>query len=369
MKEYVVLTINPGSSSTKVGLVKGSEIVLDEVVDHDRSEFADCVTFMDQEPLRVRKIMSALEAAKVDMGEIDAVCGRGVGLYPCEGGTYEIDELAVEHAANDVNGIRHPATLGIVIASKIAANLNVPAFFVNPMPVDELCDLARMTGVKGLYRESRSHPLNQKQVAIHHASLSGKKAEDCNYVVLHMGGGISITAFERGRMVDSTRAGDGQGAICPNRSGDLCAGDVVALLGKGYTLDDVVGLAANRGGLVDLLGTDDLRKVKAMIAEGDAFAKLCYDAMIYSIVKWTATMAGALCGKVDAILLTGGMAKDEELVSRIIAGVEWIAPAYVYAGSFETEAMASGVIRVLTGEEEAKRYSGRPVWDGFDFAR
>ena len=164
-------------------------------------------------------------------------------------------------------------------------------------------------------------------------------------------------------MVDTSRAGDAQGAICPNRSGDLCVNDVENMLKKGYTFEDIKELASNRGGLVDLLGTDDVRKVKAMIAEGDKFAKICYDAMIYSIIKWTAMMAGAMYGKVDGILLTGGMAYDEELVAKIKEGCEWIAPVYVYAGSFETEAMASGAIRVLSGAEEVKRYTGKPVWD------
>ena len=367
MKEFTVLTINPGSSSTKYGLVKGDTVVLDETVDHDRSEFAACETFADQKPIRVRLIKEALAAKNVDLSEVDAVVGRGVGLFACEGGTYEIDDLVLDHATRDVAEIHHPATLGIQIAKEIADELNVPAFYVNPMPVDELCDEARMTGVKGLYRTARSHPLNQKQVAIHHSEVVGKKYEDCNYVILHMGGGISITAHKKGRMVDTSRAGDAQGAICPNRSGDLCVDDIANLFKKGYTFEDCYELASNRGGLVDLLGTDDVRKVKEMIANGDRFAKLCYDAMIYTIIKWTAMMAGAMYGEVDGILLTGGMAFDEELVDRIKQGCEWIAPIYVYAGSFETEGMASGAIRVLSGQEQAKKYTGKPVWDGFDF--
>ncbi|MBR3244211.1 MAG: butyrate kinase [Parasporobacterium sp.] len=367
MKEYTVLTINPGSTSTKVGVVKGDKVVYDGTVDHDRSEFANCATFADQYPLRLAKIYEALEAAGIEKKEIDGICGRGVGLYACEGGTYRIDELVYDHASHDVAGIHHPATLGIVLAYNIGKELGVPAFFVNPMPTDELKDVARMTGVKGIYRTARSHPLNQKQVAIHHSELVGKKYEEQNYVVLHLGGGISITAHEKGRMVDTNRAGDAQGPICPNRSGDICTDDINNMFKKGYTFEDAVALAANRGGLVDLLGTDDVRKVKEMIAAGDQWAKLCYDAMIYTIIKWTAMMAGALMGKVDGILLTGGLAHDEELVRRINEGTGWIAPNYVYAGSFETEAMGFGVIRVLSGQEEAKIYSGKPVWDGFAF--
>lgn len=367
MKEYTILTINPGSSSTKCGLMKGDKVILDTTVDHDRAEFAGCATFAEQEPIRMRTIKAALEAAKVNMAEIDAVVSRGVGLYACEGGTYKIDDLVYEHAKNDVGGIKHPAMLGIVMARKFAEELNVPAFFVNPMPTDELSDVARMTGVKGIYRPARSHSLNQKQVAIHHSELQGVKYEDSNYIILHMGGGISVTAHQKGRAVDGNRAGDAQGPICPNRSGDICTGDIMTMLKKGYTIEEIEALAANKGGLIDLVGTDDLRKVKEMIANGDKFAELSYDAMAYSIIKWTAMMAGALYGKVDAILMTGGMCHDQELVDKISAGVEWIAPIYVYAGSFETEAMGAGAIRVLSGQEEAKTYTGKPVWDGFHF--
>lgn len=367
MKEYTILTINPGSSSTKVGLVKGDKVVLDKTVDHDRAEFAGCATFADQEPIRVATIKAMLADAGVDLSEVDGVVGRGVGLYACEGGTYKIDELVVDHAKNDIAGIKHPATLGIIIANKFAEELGVPAFFVNPMPIDEMSDVARMTGVKGIYRPARSHPLNQKQVAIHHSELQGVKYEDSNYIILHMGGGISVTAHQKGKAVDGNRAGDAQGPICPNRSGDICTGDIKNMLKKGYTIDDIIALSSNRGGLVDLVGTDDLRKVKEMIANGDKFAELSYNAMAYSIIKWTAMMAGALYGKVDAILMTGGMCYDQDLVAKITEGVEWIAPIYVYAGSFETEAMGSGAIRVLSGQEEAKTYTGKPVWDGFDF--
>ncbi|MBQ1489832.1 MAG: butyrate kinase [Eubacterium sp.] len=369
MKEYTVLTINPGSSSTKVGVYKGGKVILDETVDHDTHEFDDCKTFADQEPIRTKRIMSILERAGIDLASVDAVSGRGVGVYSCEGGTYLIDDTAFSHAQNDVAGIHHPATLGIVIAKKLGDQLGVPSYFVNPMSVDELCDEARMTGVKGLYRPSHGHPLNMKQVAINHSKLQGKKYEDCNYVILHMGGGTSIAAHRKGRIIDSTRSGDGQGVISPNRSGDLCIDDVMTLMKQRHIdLEQVNMLAARKGGLVDLVGTDDVRKVKQMIAEGDKFAELAYNAMIYTFIKWTAMMAGALGGEVDGILMTGGMAYDEELVAKVKAKTEWIAPVFVYPGSFETEALGAGAERVLSGEETVKTYTGRPVWDGFDFA-
>ena len=368
MKEYTVITINPGSSSTKVGVYRGGKVILDENVEHDTHEFDHCKTFAEQEPYRTAKIMEILEKSGIDLSEVDAVSGRGVGIHSCEGGTYLINDIAMEHSQKDVEHIHHPATLGIAIAKKLGDKLGVPSYFVNPMRTDELCDEARMTGVKGLYRPSHGHPLNEKQVAIHHSQLHGTKYEDCNYVVLHMGGGTSIAAHRKGKLIDSTRSGDGQGVISPNRSGDLCIDDVLTLMDQRHIdLKEVNKLASRKGGLVDLVGTDDVRKVKEMIAAGDKWAELCYNAMIYTFIKWTSMMAGALGGKVDAILMTGGLAYDQDLVKKVTENVEWIAPVYVYPGSFETEALGAGAERVLTGEEEAKTYSGHPVWEGFDF--
>lgn len=195
----------------------------------------------------------------------------------------------------------------------------------------------------------------------------GKKYEDCNYIILHLGGGTSITAHEKGKMIDGNRAGDGQGPLSPNRSGDLCVDDVIKCIKKGISPDEAKDYASSKGGLLAWCGTDDLREVKAMIANGDKKAELVYNTMIYSMGKWTAMMAGALKGKVDAILLTGGMARDTELCDKLAEYISWIAPIYNYAGSFETEALGFGAIRVLKGEEEAKTYTGKPVWDGFSW--
>ena len=367
MKTYTILTINPGSTSTKVGLYKDGEVVLDVTVDHDRKELEKFKTFADQEPFRTEMIMNILKENNVNLDEIDAVSGRGVGVYSCAGGTYSINDIAYDHAANDAAGIHHAATLGIVIAKKLGDKLGVPSYFVNPMSVDELCDEARMTGVKGLYRPSHGHPLNMKQVGIKHSQKNGKKYEDCNYVIMHMGGGTSIAAHKKGKIIDSTRSGDGQGAICPNRSGDLCIDDVMTLIKRGMTLEEISNLASGKGGLLNLCGTDDLIKVKKMRADGDKMADLAYRAMIYTMIKWAAMMAGALDGKVDGILLTGGLAKDEELVQRLKDSLSWIAEVSVYPGSFETEALGAGVERVLSGAEEVKVYTGKPVWSGFDF--
>lgn len=369
MSEYTILTVNPGSTGTKIGVVQGDKVVLDLNVDTLPGEFDSCATFGEQAPIREKKIFQMLEEHEVDLKAIHGVAGRGVGVYSCEGGTYTIDELAYDHACHDAAGIRHAATLGIVMAKDIADQLGVPAYFVNPMSTDELCDEARMTGVKGVYRPSHAHPLNMKQVAIHHSKLQGKRYGDCNYIIMHMGGGISIGAHQKGKAIDQTRIGDGQGPISPNRAGDICLDDVMTMMKQGKTMDEIKQLVSRTGGLKNLCGTDDLRKIKNdLIPSGDKMAALAYSAMEYTMVKWAAMMAGALKGHVDAILMTGGLAHDKELTEQLTADLEWIAPVYVYPGSFETEALASGAARVLSGEEKAKTYTGRPIWEGFDFA-
>jgi butyrate kinase len=369
MTGFTILTINPGSTSTKVGLVVGGSASLDLNVDCLPGEFDGCTTFADQAPLRQKRILDVLAKEGVDLSSIDAVSGRAVGIHTCEGGTYRINDIAYDHAIRDVGGVHHPASLGIIIAYQLGRQLSKPSFFVNPVNTDELCDEARLTGVKGLYRQARTHMLNQKQVAIHHGRLHGTRYEDENYVILHMGGGVSITAHCHGRAIDGTRVGDGQGPISANRAGDLCAADVFTLMDAGMSRDQITALANFTGGLLDLTGTEDLRKITGeLIPAGDVRARLAWDAMEYTMVKWTAMMAGALRGKVDAILITGGMAHDQELVGRLTEDCSWIAPVYVYAGSFETEALAAGAERVLSGDEEARTYTGMPVWSGFGIA-
>ena len=366
MKEYTVLTINPGSTSNKIGIMKGSRVILDTDAKTDPDDFKGCASYADQVSIREKQIYAILEENHIDLKSIDAVSGRGVGIYSCEGGTYRINQIAYEHALHDQAGINHPATLGIVLAKNIGDRLGVPSFFVNPMCVDELCDEARITGVRGIYRTSRAHPLNMKQTAIHHSELHHVRYEDCNYIVIHMGGAISVAAHRHGKAIDQTRITDGQGPISPNRTGDICFADVKAMSENGKTLEEIRRLCTRSGGLIELCGTDDVKKIRSeMIPAGDRFAELALSAMEYTIVKWAGAMAGVLKGKTDAILITGGLANDEVLVQQLKDDLSWIAPVYVYPGSFETEALAEGAVRVLSGQEECRQYSGYPVFEGF----
>lgn len=367
---YTVLTINPGSTSTKIGVVRDREILLDTTIDYHKEDFPGCETVRDQIPLRIRQILTCLKDAGIDPSELDGISARGVSLHPCEGGTYEINQAAYNDSWNNIIHLEHhPAVFAVCIGKDMADQLGIPAFFVDPMPMDELADVARMTGMKGIYRPAHAHPLNMKQVARMHSEKLGRPFEESNYVVLHLGGGISIGAMERSRLVDCTRSGDCQSPIQPNRCGDFSVDDFRSFL-KERNLTAEEGfrkVISIKGGFLDMLGTDDLRKVKEMIRSGNRYAKLCYDAMEYSIVKWASTMAGVLKGRVDGVLVTGGMAKDPELTQRLDEDLSWIAPVTVYPGSFETEALGFGAVRVLEGRETAKTYTGQPVFTGFEY--
>ena len=368
--EYTVLTINPGSTSTKVGVVKGDKVIMDLTIDYKEEDFPGCETIKDQIPIREEQIFEYLKNAGIDPKDIDAVSARGVSVYPCESGTYEINDLMYEHSINNIIGLQHhPAVYAVAIGKNIADKLGVPAFTVNPMPTDEFSDEARITGMKGIYRPSRLHSLNLKQLAIHHSELLGKKYEECNYVVMHLGGGSSIAAHRKGKQIDGTRGGEGQAPLQPNRIGDFCVADFREYLKqRGYTAEEGFKRCVSiRGGFLDLLGTDNMLEIKEMIKEGNQYAKLCYDAMEYSIVKWGGTMAGALRGEVDAVIIGGGLAKDADLIKRLMQDLKWIAPVYVYPGSLETEALGFGAVRVLEGREKAKTYDGKPVFTGFAF--
>ena len=227
-----------------------------------------------------------------------------------------------------------------------------------------------MRGSSGLHdvsRESRGHPLNQKEVGIRYAAEIGRRYEDLNLIISHIGGGITVTAHRKGLMVDSTDVINGDGPMAPTRAGAIPATAIIKMCYSGkYTESQMYDRITKNGGLVDHLGTADVREIQERIKKGDGYAKLIYDAMIYQIAKNIGAYATVLMGRVDAILLTGGVVHDIYLVERIAGRVRYIAPLKVYAGEFEMEAMAAGALRVLTGQEQPRTYTGVPVWNGFE---
>lgn len=365
MRPIRIFAINPGSTSTKIALFDDDREIFSSEVSHDAARLNGFSEVADQLPYRRETILSELTGNGVSLEGTDAFVGRGGGLVGCEGGTYLINEALLHHARIGFT-VKHPATLGSQLAQEFAQVYGARAFVVNPPDVDEFDLVARVTGLKDAVRESRGHPLNQKEVAIRYAAETGRRYEDLNLVVSHMGGGVSVTAHKKGRMVDSTDVINGDGPMAPTRAGAVPAVAVIRMCFSGvYGEKEMYDRITRTGGLVDHLGTSDAREIVDRIGKGDDYAKLVYDAMIYQIGKYIGAYATVLHGKVDAILLTGGIARDPYLVRGVTAMVDYIAHVRVYAGEFEMEALAAGALRVLRGKEEAKTYTGVPVWQGF----
>ena len=364
-RAWRVLVVNPGSTSTKVGLFDGEKPVFTVNVTHEAAELAKFAGVSDQLPYRLGLIEAALGENGVDLASVDAFVGRGGGLLPLPGGTYEVDDVLLDHATRGANGVQHPAQLGPQIAHALAERCGRPAFVVNPPDTDELCDEARMTGVRGVYRHVHLHALNLKETAIRHAASMGRAYEDCRFVVCHIGGGISVSAHDHGKMVDGADIVGGEGPMAPTRCGALPVAEVLDYLDAGRSTADVRRMCMKTGGFVDLLGTSDALEVSRAAEAGDEAARRAWDAMTYQICKEIGAMACALGGDVDGILLGGGMVHNKGLVRAIEERCGWIAPVFAYPGEFELEAMAAGARRVLDGAEKPLRYSGKPVFGGF----
>ena len=359
---YKILTINPGSTSTKVGYFDGDKLEFSVNVSHDAAKLAEFGGISEQLPYRQEVILAELEKAGIDLSQVDAYVGRGGGLLAVEGGTYTVDETLLDHARRGANGIQHPAQLGSQIANEFAKQFAKPAFVVNPPDTDELILEARMTGIKGVYRNVHLHALNLKETAIRHSNLNGRKYEDCNYIVCHIGGGISISAHRKGKMIDGNDIVGGEGPMAPTRCGSIPAAEMIRYAFDHPDKKETLGLTTKTGGFVSHLGTSDALDVFNRAEAGDKEAKLIWDTMTYQIVKYIGAMATVLHGQVDGILLGGGMVHNKKLVADITEACSWIAEVTAYPGEFELEAMAAGAIRVLDGVEQAKVYTGEPCW-------
>ncbi len=366
---YKILAINPGSTSTKVGYFEDDACVFAETVSHDAAKLALYDDLPQQMPYRRDTILEMLSLYALDLTQVDAFVGRGGGLLPLEGGVYSVNSIMLSHAMTGANGVQHPANLGSQLAHEFSLFANPsdprPAFVVNPPDTDELCEEARMTGIPGVYRHVHLHALNLKETAIRHAHSQGKHYEECNFVVCHIGGGISISAHKRGRMIDGNDIVGGEGPITPTRCGAVPVVEVLDYLEAGHSISEVRKMCIKSGGFSSMIGTSDSLEVTKLAAEGDADAQRAWDTMLYQICRYIGAMAAVLDGDVDGILLSGGMVHSEELVERIKKSCSWIAPVSAYPGEFELEAMAAGALRVLKGEESAKEYTGVPVWQGF----
>lgn len=365
-KDYKVFVINPGSTSTKVALFIGEEKVFQKNVDHDAKKLKEYKEIRDQMPMRLEAIEKAIEEANVDLSNTDAFAARCGGLVSVKGGVYSVNEKLLEHTRCCYT-VKHPNTLGPSIALELQKKYGGQLFCVNPPDVDELDDVERVCGFHELSRLSKGHPLNQKENCIRYAKAHGKNYADMNLICCHIGGGVTVAAHRKGKYCCVNDAVNGDGPMAPTRAGWLPATDLVKMCFSGkYTEKELYDRIVKNGGIADHLGTSDMREVSERIKNGDEYAKLIYDAFIYQIAKAVGSCAAALKGKVDAIILTGGVAHDQYLVDSLKAYISWIAPVAVQAGEFEMEALAAGAIRAMNGEEEILEYTGVPVWQGFD---
>jgi len=356
-KSYRILVINPGSTSTKLAVFEDEQLLHGETIAHPHQQLAAFPRIPDQYAFRRDAVLAFLEKHTVQPGSLQAVVGRGGLLRPLASGTYRVNELMLQELRTPNKERDHVTNLGALIANEIAQPLGIPAFIVDPVCVDEMEPLARISGLPEIERKSLSHVLSLKSAARRAARDLGRPYEQLNLLVVHMGGGISVTAHRQGRMVDVNQALDGTGPFSPERAGGLPFGDVMRLCFSGkYTYDELFRRMTRQAGLLAHLDTNDAAEVEKRIAGGDEHARLIYEAMAYQIAKEIGLMATVLKGKVDATVLTGGLARSSMLVSWIRERVEWIAPLIVYPGEDEMLAMVQGALRVLRGEEEAKEY-------------
>ena len=355
--QYTILVINPGSTSTKIAVYENAKQVLTENLHHSENELSKYDRVPDQYPMRLKVIEAFLESMMIDENRINAVVGRGGLLHPLEGGTYIVNEKMIHDLHAELQG-EHPSNLGGLIAHAFSQKLNIPAYIVDPVVVDEMEDIARFSGLPELPRKSIFHALNQKAVARKAAQSLGKSYFDVNLIVAHLGGGISIGAHKKGRVVDVNNALDGEGPYTPERSGSLPVGDLVRLCYSGkYTLVEMKKLIKGKGGMVAYLGTNDMKQVEKKVANGDVEVTQVYQGMAYQIAKYIAAYGAVLVGEVDAIVLSGGVAFDKQFTNWIKDRVEFLAPVLIYPGEEEMEALALGALRVLQNEEKALIYA------------
>ena len=353
---FKLLIINPGSTSTKIGVYEDENPILVETLRHSSEEIGRFNSIYDQFNFRKEVILNVLKQKNFDVNKLDAVVGRGGLLKPIEGGTYTINQNMLEDLKVGVQG-QHASNLGGIIANEIAKGLNIPAYIVDPVVVDEMTDIARISGMPEIERRSIFHELNQKAVARRYAKEKNVKYENLNLIVAHMGGGISVGAHENGKVVDVNNALDGEGPFSPERTGGLPVSDLVSLcFSRKYTLEEMKKKITGQGGFVAYLDTNDAKEVEERALAGDEKCKLIFEAMGYQIAKEIGKCAAVLKGKVDAIILTGGIAYSKSMVNYIKDKVEFISEVVVYPGEDELLALAEGGLRVLRMEEEAKEY-------------
>lgn len=350
------LIINPGSTSTKIGVFEDETLLFEETLRHSTEEIAQYASIVDQKDFRKNIILSLLKEKDFDIKSLNVVVGRGGMLKPIPSGTYPVSDELLHDLIIGKQG-PHASNLGGILAKEIGDSIGIPSYIVDPTVVDELMPEARYSGVPELPRVSVFHALNQKAMARRFAKEAGKNYNDLNLIVVHMGGGVSVGAHKNGKVIDVFNALDGDGAFSPERAGAVPSGALVKMCFSGkYTEKEVYGKLVGKGGFNAYLGTNDMREVEKKVAAGDKDAEMLRSAFILQVSKDIGSMACVLEGKVDQIIVTGGIAYDEYVTSELKKRAGFIAPFTVYPGEDELLALTQGALRVLNGEEKAMEY-------------
>ncbi len=350
------LIINPGSTSTKIGVFEDETLLFEETLRHSTEEIAQYASIVDQKDFRKQIIIDLLKEKNFDINSLQVIVGRGGMLKPIPGGTYAVSDELLEDLKIGKQG-QHASNLGGILAKEIGDSIGVPSYIVDPTVVDELIPIARYSGVPELPRTSVFHALNQKAVAKRYAKEKGVPYDSLNLIVVHMGGGVSVGAHEKGRVIDVFNALDGDGAFSPERAGAAPSGALIRMCFSGkYTEQEVYKKFVGNGGFNAYLGTNDMRDVAKMIENGDEHAREVRDAFVFQVCKNIGSMSCVLKGKVDQIIVTGGIAYNKDVIDQMKERAGFIAPFTVYPGEDELRALAQGALRVLNGEEKAMEY-------------
>ena len=364
-KDYKILVINPGSTSTAVAVYEGEKNIFSETMRHNIDELKKFKHLFEQNQFREQVILHLLKQREIHLAGFDAIVGRGGVLSPLQSGTYKINQTMLNELRERPR-VEHASNLGAQIAYQLAERIKVPSFIVDPVAVDEFDPIARISGMPEIPRESLSHALSLKAAARKAAKEIGKAYHELNLIVVHLGGGISVSAHQKGRMIDVNDASS-EGPFSPERTGSLPVQSLIKMCYSGkYTLSEMSKKVMGQGGIVAYLGTNNTLEVEESISKGDRKAELIYQAMAYQIAKDIGKMATVLKGKVNRIVITGNGAGDKGLLGKTFINwikerIEFIAPIIVYPGSEEMKALALGAIRVLSGEEQARDYQRWPT--------
>lgn len=350
------LIINPGSTSTKIGVFEDETLLFEETLRHSTEEIAQYASIVEQKDFRKNIILNLMKEKDFDLKSLQVIVGRGGMLKPIPGGTYAVTDELLADLKTGKQG-QHASNLGGILAREIADSIGVPSYIVDPVVVDELMPIARYSGVPELPRTSVFHALNQKAVAKRYAKESGSSYDSLNLIVVHMGGGVSVGAHERGKVIDVFNALDGDGAFSPERAGAVPSGALIKMCFSGrYTEKEVYKKLVGNGGFNAYLGSNDMREVEKMVQGGDKRAAEIREAFILQVAKDIGSMACVLKGKVDQIIMTGGIAYDSVVTDGLKERAGFIAPVTVYPGEDELLALAQGALRVMNGEEKAMDY-------------